>query len=110
MCDKEVGTGLPFATASDPRIPRKIGGRVFDSATSLTAILQGIWGRFSAVAIATGIEARLIEAEAALKTGDAATWLDRLNQLRADAKLLPTPLDTTYRPVAGTTLAPLADP
>src|SRR5207249_3337480 len=33
MGDKEGGNGLPFATATDPRIPRKIGGRVFDSAT-----------------------------------------------------------------------------
>jgi len=29
---------------------------------------------------------------------------------RADTTLLPVPLDTTYRPVAGTKLAPLADP
>ena len=39
-----------------------------------------------------------------------ATWLARLNQLRADTTLLPTPIDTIYRPVAGTKLAPLADP
>src|SRR5216110_1026662 len=110
MGDKEGGNGLPFATATDPRIPRKIGGRVFDSATPLTAITEGIWDRYSPVAIATGVEARLIEAEATLKAGDAATWLAKLNQLRADAKLLPTPIDTSYRPVAGTTLAPLADP
>jgi len=110
MGDNEGGNGLPFATATDPRIPRKIGGRVFDSATQLTAILQGIWGRFSPVAIATGVEARLIEAEAALKAGDATTWLTKLNQLRGDAALLPTPVDTSYRPVRGTTLASLADP
>ncbi|PYP22590.1 MAG: hypothetical protein DMD55_19175 [Gemmatimonadetes bacterium] len=110
MGDKEGGNGLPFATATDPRIPRKIGGRVFDSATPLTAITEGIWDRYSPVAIATGVEARLIEAEATLKASDAATWLAKLNQLRADPKLLPTPIDTSYRPVAGTTLAPLADP
>ena len=110
MGDKEGGNGLPFATATDPRIPRKIGGRVFDSATPLTAITEGIWDRYSPVAIATGVEARLIEAEATLKASDAATWLAKLNQLRADAKLLPTPIDTSYRPVAGTALAPLADP
>src|SRR5437667_138643 len=110
MGDNEGGNGLPFATATDPRIPRKIGGRVFDSATQLTAILQGIWGRFTPVAIATGVEARLIEAEAALKAGDATTWLTKLNQLRGDAALLPTPVDTSYRPVRGTTLASLADP
>src|SRR2546426_9112334 len=84
MGDKEGGNGLPFATATDPRIPRRIGGRVFDSATPLTAILEGIWDRFSAVPIPTGVEARLIEAQAALKAGDAATWGARPNQLRAD--------------------------
>ena len=110
MGDREGGTGLPFASALDPRIPRRIGGRVFDSATPLTAIVQGIWGRFSPVAVARGVEARLIEAEAALKASDVATWLGRLNQLRADTTLLPTPIDTIYRPVAGTKLAPLADP
>src|SRR5437588_585559 len=40
MGDREGGTGLPFASALDPRIPRRIGGRVFDSATPLTAIVQ----------------------------------------------------------------------
>src|SRR2546426_11655263 len=71
MGDKEGGNGLPFATATDPRIPRRIGGRVFDSATPLTAILEGIWDRFSAVPIATGGEARVIEAEAAPQGGGA---------------------------------------
>ena len=35
------------------------------------------------VPAATGIEARLIEAEAALKAGDATTWLAKLNAARA---------------------------
>ena len=46
--------------------------------------------------LATGIEARLIEAEAALKAGDATTWLAKLNEARATG--------------LGGTLAPLADP
>src|SRR2546430_13353073 len=54
--------------------------------------------------------ARLIEAEAALQAHDTTTWLSKLNIPRADATLLPVPLDTTYLPVTGTTLAPLTDP
>lgn len=111
MGDVEGGNGLPFATATDPRIPRKIGGSVFDSAVPLTAILQGIWGRYSAVAIAAGVEARLIEAEAALNAGDNSAWLAELNALRANTALYPpVPADTGYKPRPGTVLAPLSDP
>jgi hypothetical protein len=35
--------------------------------------------------LASGVEARLIEAEAALRRGDAVTWLAKLNALRAAA-------------------------
>src|SRR5438552_351346 len=49
-------------------------------------------------------------AAAAAVADDATTWLTKLNQLRGDAALLPTPVDTSYRPVRGTTLASLADP
>ena len=111
MGDNEGGNGLPFASALDPRIPRRVGGPVFDSATPLTAILQGIWLRFSSVTIAGGIEARLIKAEAALKSGDNATWLAKLNALRANTALYPAaPADTSYNPRPGVVLAALADP
>jgi len=112
----EGPNGLDYRTANDPRIPTQRGptnmssDRIFDTAFPLRVIRQGIWGRESGIKIASGIEARLIEAEAALQVGDAVTWLAKLNQLRANAALLPTPVDTGYRPVAGTTLAPLVDP
>ena len=44
--------------------------------------------RASSITIADGVEARLIEAEAALKTGDAAGALGILNTLRSTAALL----------------------
>jgi len=62
------------------------------------------------VTIASGIEARLIVAEVALREGDPTTWLNELNALRADTTLLPVPQDTSFRPVQGTKLAPLTDP
>src|SRR5256885_5220443 len=66
---------------------------------------------FSSVTIAGGIEARLIEAEAALKAGDNATWIAKLNTLRADTTLYPSvPADTTYKPRRGTVLGALAVP
>ena len=113
VADTEGVNGLPFVSAGDPRVPTQLGKAsdlIFDSQYGFRVLRQGIWGQTGSVQIATGIEARLIEAEAALQANDAVTWLGKLNVPRADATLLPVPLDTSYRPVAGTTLAPLADP
>ncbi|MGI8508565.1 MAG: hypothetical protein ACR2MQ_04495 [Gemmatimonadaceae bacterium] len=96
--DKDGGNGLPFVSAKDPRLPtcsstvnaatckaigvtKSVG---FDSQTPLIA--QLIWTTPDApVAIVTGIEARLIEAEAALQAGNNATWLATLNTLRGSS-------------------------
>jgi hypothetical protein len=130
MADLEGGAGLPYVTGDslrypivipppfntqrklgDPRIPRRTGpDGIFDSAFPTQVIRQGVWGRTSSVMLASGIEARLIVAEVALRGGNVSAWLDTLNVLRADATLLPVPQDTSFRPVAGTTLAPLVDP
>ncbi len=113
VADTEGVNGLPFVSARDPRLPTQLGKAtdvIFDSQYGFRILRQGIWGQTAPVKIATGIEARLIEAEAALQANDTATWLSKLNVPRADTTLLPVPLDTTYRPVAGTKLAPLADP
>ncbi|HYT04859.1 MAG TPA: hypothetical protein VEM13_08275 [Gemmatimonadales bacterium] len=113
VADTEGVNGLNYVSARDPRLPTQLGKTtdlIFDSQYGFRILRQGIWGQTSSVKIASGIEARLIEAEAALQAGDATTWLNKLNAPRAIAALLPVPLDTNYRPVAGTTLAPLADP
>ncbi len=111
MADAEGGNGLPFFSANDPRIPRKLGTINPDDLTFDTGIFvtrQGIWGRLSAVQIVTGIEARLIEAEAALHASppDYTTWFAKLANLRANTALLPAP-QTGY--TAGT-YQPLVDP
>jgi len=59
------------------------------------------------VAIVTGVEARLLEAEAKLRSGDNAGWLDILNTLRANFQTLKDP---TNRTTPTAVLAPLADP
>ncbi|MEP6508790.1 MAG: hypothetical protein ABJC63_11240, partial [Gemmatimonadales bacterium] len=58
------------------------------------------------VAIVNGVEARLIEAEAQLRSGNAA-WLATLNTLRASFQTLKEPTNTT---TATASLAPLVDP
>src|SRR5437879_4439216 len=106
------GGGLNFiGTRTDPRIRTKTGpDRIFDTAFNLQVTRQGTWDRTSPVKIATGVQARLIEAEAALPS-DPTTWLAKLNQLRRNTLLYPpAPADTLYKPGAGTVLADTTDP
>ncbi len=101
VADVDGGTGLNFVSANDPRVPTSANGVGFDGRAG--NIAQGVYGQTSSVPLVSGVEARLIEAEAQLKTlpaGDL-TWLNTLNTLR------------TFKPVwlpATLTLAPLTDP
>jgi hypothetical protein len=84
MADGDGGNGLNFKTANDPRIPPgpTSPATSFDAVTPWNS--QGIWlNRTDPVIIASGIEARLIEAEAALRANDAATFIAKLNVARA---------------------------
>ncbi len=88
VADREGGNGLPFVSANDPRVrtstPRPLA---FDSQTPFVALTN--FGQFDPVTVAGGIEARLIEAEAALRAGDNALWLSKLNVARATRTDLP---------------------
>src|SRR5205809_277021 len=104
--------GLPYVTANDPRIPRRIGTSlkddgIFDSAFPILVIREGIWGRTSAVTIASGIEARLIAAEERLRAGDYATWISIINTLRTTTTLYP-PIQSGF--TRGPALTALTDP
>jgi len=90
--NQEGGNGLDFVTAADPRVPTAQLGVGFDGVTPLFALLT-LDSRSASVVVASGVEARLIEAEAQLAAGSAA-WLGTLNALR--------------QTVAG--LSPLTDP
>ena len=79
--DNEGGNGLNFRTAGDPRLPVTNAGRnAFDSTTPF--FYTTIWAQYDPVIVASGIEARLIEAEVALQQGNTATWLSKLNEAR----------------------------
>lgn len=116
ISEKEGGTGLPYLSAKDPRVPYVQDPRGgFDNTIPLFKDKR--YPSFGAdVVLADGIEARLIEAEAALKAGDATTWLTRLNDLRASVRALmiaryelyATFVPSTNNPT--TTLGPLTDP
>ncbi len=85
IADREGGTGLNFRSARDPRViidstlaPTSDGGTWY-----FPQKFEGAGQEF--VPLATGIEARLIQAEAALKANDVNGWTADLNALRADA-------------------------
>lgn len=116
MVDREGDNGLPFISSGDPRsawVDEGTGsfGRVIRPAKYDT--LGG-----GPLVIASGVEARLIQAEAALKAGSA-SWLTMLNTLRTDGAFDtqqdsadPSKTDTLWHAgtggVAG--LGPLSDP
>jgi hypothetical protein len=92
--DKEGGNGLDFVSSRDPRV-RVDGTRLGAGQDgTLTPLFTHYPAGSSPTPVATGIEARMIEAENSLKLGDIAGFLATLNAAR-----------TT---VAG--LAPLTDP
>ncbi|HKV99799.1 MAG TPA: hypothetical protein VJN96_08245 [Vicinamibacterales bacterium] len=98
VSDTEGTNGLNFVSANDPRVPTAFLGRGFVSRSKVWGPLNDS-SRASPDILASGVEARLIQAEAALAKGDASTWLADLNALRAGATF-----------AGGATLAPLSDP
>ena len=90
--DREGGNGLDFVSARDPRV-RVDGTRLAPGQDGTPTPQINQWPTGDApVTLTSGIEARLIEAEAALRAGDATAWLARLNEARATlAGLAPLP-------------------
>ena len=85
MGDREGTNGLNFIGANDPRLPTAIPAlpNSFDN-TLQNVPAPTLWNsRDSSVVIASGIEARMIEAEAAFRAGDVATFITKLNAARA---------------------------
>jgi hypothetical protein len=107
--DREGTNGLPFRSANDPRTPwveDPDGG--FDPQyrhfLSLKYTAQG-----SPVVLASGVEARLIEAEAALQANNTSLWLSKLNELRAAVGTIMAAMVPAYA-VPNPTLPALTDP
>jgi hypothetical protein len=85
LSDMEGGNGIAWRSVTDSRVPWEDAGEVgFDSSTPLFHQLKfSSWD--DDVVLASGVEARLIEAENELATGAGAgvAWLNTLNTLRA---------------------------
>ena len=82
--DREGTNGLPFVSLNDPRMPIIDGGTGFDGETELFLTTK-YPDRSAPTPLAQGVEARLIEAEAALRNGDLTTFRAKLNDARANA-------------------------
>lgn len=95
VSDREGTNGLNFGSSADPRVPLEIptangGLSRFDNVTPMIRFLK--YNTLAAPVVhASGIEARMIEAEAALANNDPTTWLAKLNAARATNSSL-TPL------------------
>jgi hypothetical protein len=105
--------GIPFRALSDPRVPWQgrpsSNNACFSSAARCW--LNNNYPTFdSDVPMASGVEARLIEAEADLQAGNGTAMIDKLNVLRAGAAARLLALYPDQRQVFSTTLAPLVDP
>jgi hypothetical protein len=88
VADNEGGTGLPYRAAADARVTFELdpdNGVGFDGVTPMFLQLK-YPDRDADVLLASGTEARLIEAEAQLKAGNSG-WLATLNALRTAAGL-----------------------
>lgn len=111
VANRDGGNGIDFRAAQDPRVPwaRLPGTDVgFDNTTPQYD--QGKYANETApIAVATGVEAELIIAEAALRAGDLITWLNTLNGLRATTSLYPSTFPAGF-PAQFAALQPLTDP
>jgi hypothetical protein len=115
-----VKNAIPFFSAHDPRVPAhyKIASNGKDTVKSQdgnTFVIQvdSLWGQTTAVAVVAGLDARLIEAEAALQAGNAASMMAILNALRAAPLQITASSPTATGTHPGWTtpvMAPLADP
>jgi hypothetical protein len=99
VADQSGGDGLPYRTFLDPRVPYDSTGTLgLDLITELFTILK-YPAATTPIPVATGIEARLIEAEAQLHAGNVAGMNATLNDLRANS--ISPALDSLPVPAAG---------
>lgn len=103
-----IKNALPFASAKDPRVPVMNGDQASPKIVAEDQVTRPFYvgllykGQFDPLVLASGVDARLYEAEAKLQAGDIAGMMTVLNALRLST---PTIGVTTIPP-----LPPLATP
>jgi len=86
-----IKNAIPFASANDPRVPvagatNNATRKGFDGSTPWVG--QTLYGQVDAFPVLTGIDARLIEAEAKIAAGDYAGMFATLNALRTSPQTI----------------------
>jgi starch-binding outer membrane protein, SusD/RagB family len=95
VSDREGGNGLDFRSARDPRVSTALVGKGLDGISDVYTFTRYA-SVTSPITLASGVEARLIAAEATLRGGDAPGALAILNALRQTVPgLAPLPLEAT---------------
>jgi hypothetical protein len=112
-----IFNAIPFASIKDPRVPNT--GKSTDTAAAAKKgfdgqtvfVGQNIWNRDDPLPLVSGIDARLIEAEAQLRAGDFAGMMTTLNTLRTNAQTIGVFKPAVMTPLAATptTTAEAAD-
>jgi hypothetical protein len=96
-----VRNAIPFVSRNDPRLPVQVLSSLGQD--GLTRVRRtALYGQLTAVDVVNGIDARMIEAEAALRAGNVTQFLAIHNTLRAAPPAL-----ATVQPAA---MPPLTDP
>ena len=103
VLDREGVNGLDYVSSGDPRTVVRSLPKNSTRGVPVHFPLKYAEDGSSPIVLASGIEARLIEAEAALREGDVAKWLGILNHLRRTAW-------TSIEPAVTGPLPDLADP
>jgi hypothetical protein len=111
-----VKNAIPFVAANDPRVPAhyrlaKNGKDSVKAQDGNTYVIEApaLYGQTSPTAVVSGIDARLIQAEAALNTGDGSGMLPILNALRTAPQTLTEESDT-HPGYTSPVMAALVDP
>jgi hypothetical protein len=97
-----IRNAIPFASARDPRVPTTGASlnsplnRAFDNSTWF--VQQGIWSRSDQIPLLSGVDARLIEAEARLQANDIPGMMTILNALRAAPQWLGSAFNSPVMP------------
>ncbi len=92
VADRDGQNGLPFRSSADPRIVVDSVGRARGGSSTFSYDFGNVYwprnyalGASKPAVVASGIEARLIVAEALLRQEEVGAWLDTLNVLRQTA-------------------------
>ncbi len=105
--DHKGQNGIGYVSLHDARLPMILLPPNFAGFATYFPAKYPLANTIDTVTLADGVEAGLIQAEAALQGANSAGWLGELNTLRAEFTTArgPYPADTSYHQ-----LGPLADP